>query len=127
MKVRPVAMRSGMSVYMVTVLLVVSPHHPRLVRAFFVTHMGIAHTRVHSQDGGRGDRATRVPSATRASNGLLARLPRLSFRKVAAAVTSVRVERHVLLLFEGRLMLDSHLEVPRKPGAAMPSEVLVTP
>jgi hypothetical protein len=51
-------MRSGMSVYMVTVLLVVSPHHPRLVRAFFVAHMGIALTRVHSQDGGRGDRAT---------------------------------------------------------------------
>src|SRR6202022_4184468 len=120
MEVRPLVIRTGMSVCMVTMLLVVSPHHPRLGRAFFVAHMGIALTRVHSQDGGRGDRATRDHSATRTSNGLIARLHRLPFLKVAAAVTSVRVERHVLLTFEGRLMLDSHLEEPRKPGADMP-------
>src|SRR6516165_56597 len=111
MEVRPVAIRTGMSVYMVIVLLVVSPHHPRLVRALFVAHMGIAHTRVHSQDGGRGDRATRDHSATRTSNGLIARLHRLPFLKVAAGVTSVRVERHVLLLFGRRLMLDHSIGV----------------
>src|SRR6516164_6554226 len=107
MEVRPVAVCRGVSVSVVTVWLpVVCPHHPRLVRALFVAHMSIAYSRVHSQDGGRGDRATRDHSATRTSNGLIARLHRLPFPKVAAGVTSVRVERHVLLLFGRRLMLD---------------------
>jgi hypothetical protein len=92
MKVRPVAIRTGMSV----LLLVISPHHPRLVRALFIAHMSTSQTLVHSQDGGRGDRATRDRSATRTSNGLIACRHRLPFLKVAAAIARVRVERHFL-------------------------------
>ena len=108
MKARPVAMRSGMSVYMVTVLLVVSPHHPRLVRAFFVTHMGIAHTRVHSQDGGRGDRDARP--FRNADKQRIDRTPSsIAIPESRRSCTSVRVERHVLLLFGRRLMLNSSI------------------
>src|SRR5215831_17333674 len=76
----------------------VCPHYPRLVRALFVAHMSIAHSRVHSQNRGCGDRAPRHRSAARPSRGLIARRHRLPVLKIAATVTRVGVERHVLLL-----------------------------
>lgn len=49
MEVRAVAVHAPMSVYMVTVrLLLVLPHYPRFVRAFFIARMGFAHMRIHS-------------------------------------------------------------------------------
>ena len=100
MEVRAVAVCRAVSVSVVTVvrLPVVCPHHPRLVRALFVAHMSIAHSRIHSQNSGCGDRAPRHRSATRTSGGLIACRYRLPILKIAAAVTSVGVERHVLLL-----------------------------
>ena len=65
MEVRAVAVHAPMSVYMVTVrLLLVLPHYPRFVRAFFIARMGFAHMRIHSQDGGCGDHA-RIRPVTR--------------------------------------------------------------
>jgi len=95
-----VAVCRAVSVSVVTVvrLPVVCPHHPRLVRALFVAHMSIAHSRIHSQNSGCGDRAPRHRSATRTSGGLIACRYRLPILKIAAAVTCVGVERHVLLL-----------------------------
>ena len=95
MKVRPVATCTSMSVCTVA-MFVVSPHHPRFVRALFVAHMRIAHTRVHSQDSGRADHAARDPSAMRTSSRLIARRHRLPFLEVATTFTSVRVEWHCL-------------------------------
>src|SRR5258707_12729658 len=108
MEVRPVAVCCAVSVSVVTVWVpVVCPHHPRLVRALFVAHTSIAHSRVHSQNSGCGDRASRDRSATRTSGGLIARRHRLPVLKIAAAVTSVGVERHVLLLAR-RLLSGDH-------------------
>jgi hypothetical protein len=48
-----------MCVVMVTVRLpVISTHDFGLVRAFFIPHVGNAGGRIHSQDGGCGDRAS---------------------------------------------------------------------
>src|ERR1700758_5097121 len=107
MHVRGVAARSAMSMgVMVVRLPLVSPHHLRLVRAPFIARMGLAQMRVHSEDGGRGDRAGRDLSATRTGGGLIARRHRLPVFKVAATAASVGVERHVLLLSERGLMRD---------------------
>src|SRR6266404_9774410 len=126
MEMRPVAVCRGVSVSVVTVRLpVVCPHHPRLVRALFVAHMSVAHSRVHSQNSGCGDRAPRDSSATRTSGGLIGRRHRLPVLKVAAAVTSVGVERHVLLL-SGRRLMPDHPWVPRIPGAAQPDDADAT-
>jgi len=113
MEVRPVAVCRAVSVSVVSVRLpVVCPHHPRLVRALFVAHMSIAHSRVHSQNSGCGDRAPRHRSATRTRGGLIARRHRLPILKIATAVTSVGVERHACSCPDGGLMPD-HPSVPR--------------
>jgi hypothetical protein len=61
MKVRLKTVGAAMSASVVTVRVSVVAglyaHHPRFVRALFIPHVGFARVRIHSQDGGRGDRA----------------------------------------------------------------------